>query len=351
MRIAQIPPLYEAVPPKLYGGTERVVAALSDSLVDLGHDVTVFTSGEAQTKARVCVVRDQALRLDDEPLKSDLAAHLAMLHKVRALANRFDVLHFHTELLHLPVFEDLAEKCLTTLHGRLDLKELDRVFRCWPEFPLVSISNQQRRPLLRANWVGTVLHGLPADQYRLVNKRGRYLAFLGRMSPEKAPEAAIRIAMRAEVPLKMAAKVDAADRDYFNCVVKPMLRHPLVEFVGEINEGEKAEFLGGALALLFPINWPEPFGLVMIEAMACGTPVIAFESGSVPEVIEDGVSGFIVKDEAAACKAVTKLAQLSRGRVRDAFEARFTASRMARDYIDLYAAIRSRERRPLAQAI
>jgi glycosyltransferase involved in cell wall biosynthesis len=351
MRIAQIPPLYEAVPPKLYGGTERVVAALSDSLVDLGHDVTVFTSSEAQTKARVRVVRDQALRLDDEPLKSDLAAHLAMLHKVRTLANRFDVLHFHTELLHLPVFEDLAEKCLTTLHGRLDLKGLDRVFRCWAEFPLVSISNQQRRPLLRANWVGTVLHGLPADQYRLVNERGRYLAFLGRMSPEKAPDAAIRIALRAEVPLKMAAKVDAADRDYFNCVVKPMLRHPLVEFVGEINEGEKGEFLGGAMALLFPITWPEPFGLVMIEAIACGTPVIAFESGSVPEVIEDGVSGFIVKDEAAACKAVTKLAQLSRGRVRGAFEARFTASRMARDYIDLYAAIRSRERRPLAQAI
>jgi glycosyltransferase involved in cell wall biosynthesis len=351
MRIAQIPPLYEAVPPRFYGGTERVVAALSDSLVELGHEVTVFTSGEAQTKARVHAVRDQALRLDGEPLKSDLAAHLAMLHEVRRCANRFDVLHFHTELLHLPVFEHLAAKCLTTLHGRLDLKELERVFRCWPEFALVSISNQQRHPMVRANWMGTVLHGLPPEQYRPVSKPGRYLAFLGRMSPEKAPDTAIRIALRAEVPLKMAAKVDPADRDYFNHVVKPMLRHPLVEFVGEINEGQKAEFLGGALALLFPICWPEPFGLVMIEAMACGTPVIAFDAGAVPEIVEDGVSGFIVTDEAGACAAVTKLAQLSRRRVRQAFETRFTASRMARDYLDLYAAIRSLERQPLARAI
>ena len=351
MRIAQIAPLYEAVPPKLYGGTERVVAALSDALVDLGHEVTVFTSGEAQTKAQVHAVRDQALRLDDQPLKSDLAAHLAMLHEVRRLANRFDVLHFHTELLHLPVFEDLAATCLTTLHGRLDLKDLERVFRCWPGFSLVSISNRQRRPLPRANWLGTVLHGIPPDRYRLVNEHGGYLAFLGRMSPEKGPDSAIRIAVRAGLPLKMAAKVDAADRDYFNCVVKPMLRHPLVEFVGEINESEKATFLGAARALLFPIKWPEPFGLVMIEAMACGTPVIAFDAGAVPEILEDGVSGFLVKGEDAACEAIAQVMQLSRRQVRHAFEARFTAARMARDYLELYAAIQSVERQPLARAI
>lgn len=338
MRIAQIPPLYETVPPKLYGGTERVVAALSDALVELGHDVTVFTTADASTKAHVHAVREQSLRLDSNSLKSDPAAHLCLLSEVRRLAERFDILHFHTDLIHLPVFEQLAHRCVTTLHGRLDLTDLERVYRAWPEFALVSISDQQRRPLRRANWIGTVMHGLPARQYPLVTSPGGYLAFLGRMCPEKGPDAAIRIALRCGLPLRMAAKVDSADRDYFKCVVEPLLDHPLIEFVGEISEREKPAFLGGALALLFPIAWPEPFGLVMIEAMACGTPVIAYEAGAVPEIVQSGVSGFIVRNEAEACAAVNHASRLHRWRVRAAFEERFTAKRMACDYLEIYRA-------------
>lgn len=353
MRIAQIPPLFETVPPRLYGGTERVVAALSDALVEMGHDVTVFSTPEAQTRARLHCVRDQALRLDPAALKSELAAHLSMLHQVRACAAHFEVLHFHTELMHFPVFEQLAAKCVTTLHGRTDVKDLEGAYRRWPEFGLVSISQQQRRPLRHANWLATVAHGLPLEKFPYHGTRGKYLAFLGRMSPEKAPDAAIHIALRAGVPLKMAAKVDNVDRDYFNSVVKPLLGHRDIEFVGEINDKEKPSFLGEALALLFPIVWPEPFGLVMIEAMACGTPVIAFDAGAVPEVLEDGESGFIVRNEEQAVTAVERIDALPRAAVRRSFERRFTSFHMAQNYLDVYAGLGARvpARQRLVQAV
>ena len=336
MRIAQVPPLYEAVPPRFYGGTERVVAHLTDALVDLGHEVTLFASAEARTKADLVVVRDQAIRLDPAPLKSDLAAHIAMLAEVRRRADDFDVIHFHTDMIHFPLFEGMAGKTLTTLHGRLDLKDLPGVYRRWPQFPLVSISDSQRAPLPFANWAGTVLHGMCAEIYEYHPKPEGYLAFLGRISPEKGPERAIAIAKRVGRRLKIAAKVDAADREYFHAVVEPLLDHPLIEFVGEIGDAEKSAFLGGADALLFPIAWPEPFGLVMIEAMACGTPVIAYQWGSVPEVIEEGVTGFIVDDEDEAVAALRRLPDLSRQTVRERFETRFSAHAMARRYEDLY---------------
>lgn len=336
MRIAQVPPLYEAVPPRFYGGTERVVAHLTDALVDLGHEVTLFASGDARTKAELVVVRDQAMRLDPAPLKSDLAAHMAMLAEVRRQAHRFDVIHFHTDMLQFPMFEDMAGKTLTTLHGRLDLKDLPGVYRRWPQFPLVSISDHQRRPLPFANWAGTVLHGMAEEIYDFRPKPEGYLAFLGRISPEKGPDRAIAIAKRLGKPLKIAAKIDAADRAYFHDEVEHLLDHPLIEFIGEISDHQKSDFLGGADALLFPIAWPEPFGLVMIEAMACGTPVIAYDSGSVPEVIEDGLTGFIVRGEDEAVAAAQRLGDLDRRAIRGRFETRFSATAMARRYLELY---------------
>ena len=336
VKIAQISPLYEAVPPKLYGGTERVVAHLCDALVDLGHEVTLFASAEACTKARLAPVRDQAIRLDPAPLKSDLAAHMSMLHEVRRRADQFDVLHFHTDMLHFPLFEDMSERTLTTLHGRLDLKDLPGVYRRWPQFPLVSISDDQRRPLPWANWAGTVPHGMTADLYEFQPRPEGYLAFLGRISPEKGPDRAIAIAKRLGMPLKIAAKVDPADAAYFRNQIEPLLDHPLIEFVGEIGDGEKSAFLGGASALLFPIQWPEPFGLVMIEAMACGTPVIAFRWGSAPEVIDPGVTGFLVDDEDEAVAVFPRVAGLDRRAVRARFERRFSAPAMARGYLTLY---------------
>ncbi|HUZ14119.1 MAG TPA: glycosyltransferase family 4 protein [Caulobacteraceae bacterium] len=337
MKIAQIPPLYEAVPPRLYGGTERVVAHLCDTLVELGHDVTLFASADARTKARLVVVRDQAIRLDPAPLKSDLASHFSMLDQVRQQQGRFDILHFHMDMAHLPFFEDMAERTLTTLHGRLDLKDLPAVYRRWAKYPLVSISDAQRVHLPFANWAGTVHHGMPADLYRFNPEGGDYLAFLGRISPEKGPDRAIRIATGLGMPLKIAAKVDAVDAAYFRQTIEPMLDHPLVEFVGEIGDADKSAFLGGARALLFPIDWPEPFGLVMIEAMGCGTPVIAFDCGSTSEVVEPGVSGFLVRTEAEAMAAVRRLPELDRREVRRRFDRRFSAVSMARAYLDLYA--------------
>jgi glycosyltransferase involved in cell wall biosynthesis len=337
MRIAQVPPLYEAVPPKFYGGTERVVAHLTDALVDLGHDVTLFASAEAQTKARLVTVRDQAIRLDPAPLKSDLAAHLTMLWEVRQRAHEFDVIHFHTDIIHFPMFMDMAQRTVTTLHGRLDLKDLAPVYERWPQFPMVSISDDQRKPLPGVNWAATVQHGMRTDIYDFRANTDGYLAFLGRISPEKGPERAIAIAKRVGMKLKLAAKVDAADRAYFEEQIAPLLDHPLIEFIGEIGDSQKSAFLGGAEALLFPIAWPEPFGLVMIEAMACGTPVIAYDCGSVPEVIEDGVTGFIVRDEDEAVAAVGRLADLNRAAIRRCFELRFSATAMARRYLDLYA--------------
>lgn len=338
MRIAQVAPLYEAVPPRLYGGTERVVAHLTDALVDLGHEVTLFASADARTHATLVPVRDQPIRLDPAPLKSDLAAHLATLHEVRRRAPGFDVIHFHLDMLHFPMFEDIARRTLTTLHGRLDVKDLSAVYRRWPHYPLVSISDHQRNPLRFANWAGTVYHGMPARLYPFSPRAsGGYLAFLGRISPEKRPDRAIAIAIDAGMPLKIAAKVDSVDRDYFHDCIEPLLDHPLVEFLGEIGDREKPAFLGGASALLFPIDWPEPFGLVMIEAMACGTPVVAWNNGSVPEVVDDGVSGRVVDSHAEAVAAVAEVAGYDRRAIRAVFERRYSAEAMARGYEALYA--------------
>jgi len=337
MKIAQVSPLYEAVPPKLYGGTERVVAHLTDALVDLGHEVTLFASGDARTRAALVSVRDEALRLDPEPLKSDLAAHMALLGELKDRADEFDIIHFHTDLIHFPFFERLAGRTVTTLHGRLDLKDLPDAYERWPQFPLVSISESQRRPLAWANWVATVPHGFPAEHYRFSPTPQGYLAFLGRMSPEKGPDRAIEIATRLGKPLKMAAKVDRADLAWFEEVIEPLiLGNPLVEFVGEIGDGEKSDFLGGAEALLFPIEWPEPFGLVMIEAMACGTPVVAYRRGAAPEVIEDGATGFLVDDIDQAAEAAARAVLLDRAAIRKRFELRFSATAMARRYLDVY---------------
>jgi len=337
MKIAQIAPLYEAVPPRLYGGTERVVAHLTNALVDQGHQVTLFASADTQTRAQLVPMRAQALRLDPAPLKSDLASHMSMLHEVRRRAHEFDVLHFHVDLLHFPFFEDMAPRTLTTLHGRLDIADLPGAYMRWKQYPLVSISRHQRKPLPFANWLATIPHGLEATPYAFEPNPGGYLAFLGRISPEKRPDRAIEIATRAGMPLRIAAKVDAADARYFEQEIRPLLDNPLVDFVGEIGDADKAAFLGGARALLFPIDWPEPFGLVMIEAMACGTPVIGWRCGSVPEVIEHGVSGLIVEDEAQAVEAVHAAGALDRRRVRQAFEKRFSAQVMASAYVEQYA--------------
>ncbi|WP_295705893.1 glycosyltransferase family 4 protein [uncultured Brevundimonas sp.] len=337
MKIAQVTPLYEAVPPKLYGGTERVVAHLTDALVDLGHDVTLFASADAETKARLVPVRDQAIRLDPAPLKSDLAAHMTMLAEVLDRADEFDVIHFHTDMIHFPFFRNCADKTLTTLHGRLDLKDLPEVYRRWSDFGLVSISDDQRKPLAFANWTATVHHGMPGDQYRFSPKSEGYLAFLGRISPEKRPDRAIEIATKLGKPLKMAAKIDAADKRYWEETIRPLVEgNPLVEFIGEIGDHQKSDFLGGAEALLFPIDWPEPFGLVMIEAMACGTPVVAFRCGSTPEIIEDGATGFLVDTMEQAIAAAGRAHLLDREAIRARFDLRFSSVAMARRYVEVY---------------
>jgi glycosyltransferase involved in cell wall biosynthesis len=337
MKIAQIAPLYEAVPPKLYGGTERIVAHLTDALVELGHDVTLFSSADARTRATLVPVRDQAFRLDPCILKSDLAAHLSMLHEIRKRRREFDLLHFHVDLIHFPFFADSAAQTVTTLHGRLDLKDLPEAYSRWREYPLVSISDDQRKPLPDANWLATIPHGLAECAYRFTAApRDPYLAFLGRISPEKRPDRAIAIAKRCGLRLRIAAKVDDADRAYFHEIVEPLLDDPLIEFVGEIGDAGKSAFLGNASALLFPIDWPEPFGLVMIEAMACGTPVIAWGCGSVAEIIDEGDTGYIVNSEDEAVSAITKLADIDRGRVRKVFEERFSSTVMARNYLRVY---------------
>jgi glycosyltransferase involved in cell wall biosynthesis len=337
MRIAQVAPLMESVPPCLYGGTERVVSYLSEELVHQGHDVTLFASGDSRTSANLVRCSDMALRLNPA-VKDALPYHLIMLKEVCRQADDFDVIHFHIDMLHFPLVTGFADRTLTTLHGRLDLPDLKPFYAAFPEIPLVSISDSQRLPLAPLRWAGTVPHGLPQNLLPFTaNPRGNYLAFLGRTSAEKRPDRAIEIAARAGLPLKIAAKIDKVDRVYWDTVVAPLIsRHRNVEFVGEINEAQKAEFLGNALALLFPIDWPEPFGLVMIEAMACGTPVIAFRAGSVPEVVDEGVTGFIVDDAAEAAVAVSRLAILDRAKVRARFERRFSVERMANDYLSIY---------------
>jgi len=336
MKIAQVAPLAEAVPPKLYGGTERVVAYLTDALVELGHDVTLFASGDSSTKATLSPVWPRALRLDPE-VKDHLAPMFMQLETVARRAHEFDVIHWHIDYLSYPLLRRLDTPSLTTLHGRLDLPELPPLYRLYGDIPVVSISDSQREPLPEAHFVATVLHGLPKNLLNKGEGRGGYLAFLGRISPEKAPDAAIRIAARAGVPLKIAAKVDLIDREYFKTKIEPLLGRSDVEFIGEICEDRKQEFLGNAAGLLFPIAWREPFGLVMIEAMACGTPVVAFDNGSVPEVLEDGLTGFISATEDQAVDAVRSLSTLDRNRIRREFERRFTAQHMAQNYLKLYA--------------
>ncbi|MEO9191978.1 MAG: glycosyltransferase family 4 protein [Acetobacteraceae bacterium] len=350
MRIAQIAPLFEAVPPKLYGGTERVVYSLTEELVAMGHDVTLFASGDSVTSAKLAPMRDQALRLDPT-VKDWIAYYMRMMELVRRRADEFDVLHFHTDYFPLSLFSRQATPFVTTLHGRLDLPEFKVIYETFPDAPFVSISDDQRRPIPGLNWVRTVLHGMP-ERLLMPRPIGQdYFAFLGRISPEKGVDKAIRIAGAAGVKLKIAAKVDAADKKYWDEEIKPLLdRSPHVEFIGEINDAQKPEFLSGATALLFPIDWPEPFGLVMIEAMACGTPVIAFPCGSVPEVIDHGVTGFIVPDEAAAVRAIGNLGQLDRRQVRRQFERRFTARRMAEDYLSVYEEL-CVDSRPLLRAV
>ena len=337
MKIAQIAPLCESVPPRLYGGTERVVAHLTEALVEQGHEVTLFASGDTVTSAKLVATRALPLRLDPAPLKSDLASHLTLLHEVRRRAHEFDVLHFHIDLLHFALFENIAERTLTTLHGRLDIADLLQVYERWPDYRLVSISDHQRTHLPDANWYSTVYHGMSPRGYQYsAQGSGGYLAFLGRISPEKRPDRAIEIAKAAGVPIRIAAKVDEVDRAYFEQRIRPLLDHPLVTYIGEIGDELKSDFLGQARALLFPIDWPEPFGLVMIEAMACCTPVIAWRCGSVPEIVQHGITGWIVDDIQQAVAAVDAVRHLPRARIRATFEQRFTAHAMATRYSQLY---------------
>jgi glycosyltransferase involved in cell wall biosynthesis len=339
MKIAQIAPLAESVPPKLYGGTERVVSYLTEELVRLGHDVTLFASADSETSGELLACAPRALRLDPA-LKDPLAPQTHQLALVYKHAHEFDVLHFHIAHLHLPLFRPLARKTVTTLHGRLDLPELAPLYRQFADMPLVSISNAQRRPLAFANWMGTVYHGLAREVCPFnPAPRGGYFAFLGRVSPEKGLERAIEIARRAGARLRIAAKIDPADEEYFHTRIVPLLGEPGIEFVGEVNEEQKPSFLGNATALLFPIDWPEPFGLAMIEAMSCGTPVIAWPDGAVPEVVEHGLTGFIVDSVDTALAAVNDVPRLDRLRVRTRFEERFSAKRMAQDYLALYRAL------------
>jgi glycosyltransferase involved in cell wall biosynthesis len=342
MRIAQVAPLYESVPPKLYGGTERVVSWLTEELVRLGHDVTLFASGDSLTTARLVPPCKKALRLDSNCV-DQLAHHVLMLDQVFSEKENFDLIHFHVDYLHFPFSRRQEIAHVTTLHGRLDLPDLVPLYRHFRDMPVISISDAQRKPLPWANWHGTVHHGLPPESFSLGGGKGGYLAFLGRTSPEKGLDQAIEIAKRAEMPLKIAAKIDRVDVEYFQTVIKPLLNHPLIEFIGEVGYPEKNVFLGNAAALLFPINWREPFGLVMIEAMACGTPVIAYPRGSVPEVVQERVTGFVVPDLESAVQAVKRLVEIDRKKCRRHFEQHFNAERMSREYFNIYQRLVRRE--------
>jgi glycosyltransferase involved in cell wall biosynthesis len=327
--------LFESVPPKCYGGTERVVSYLTDELVRQGHQVTLYASGDSVTSARLVAATRRSLRLDGKCV-DQLAHHIRLLELVAKDAGKYDVIHYHIDYLHFPLSRRQPVPHVTTLHGRLDLPDLVPLYREFRDMPVVSISHAQRTPLPWANWQATVYHGLPPDLYRFRERPGTYLAFLGRISPEKRVDRAIKIARRLGMPLKIAAKVDSVDREYFRRAIQPLMQAPLIEYVGEVGEAEKDNLLGNAYALLFPIDWPEPFGLVMIEALACGTPVIAYRHGSVPEILDDGVTGFVVSDFESALRATQQVAELDRRRCRAAFEQRFVAARMARDYVSTY---------------
>ena len=343
MRIAQVAPLYESVPPKYYGGTERVVSYLTEELVRQGHEVTLFASGDSETSARLVAACRRSLRLDKHCI-DQLAHHIVMLEGVFQRAAEFDIVHFHVDYLHFSMSRRQQITHVTTLHGRLDIPDLFPLYQEFQDMPVISISNVQREPLPWANWQATVHHGLPANLYRFRAQTGSYLAFLGRISPEKRVDRAIEIAKRVQIPLKIAAKVDRVDRKYFKSTIEPLLCDSLVEVVGEIGDREKDEFLGNAYALLLPIDWPEPFGLVMIEAMACGTPVIAYSGGAVPEIMEQGHTGFIVEGLEDAVEAARRIPKLSRERCREVFEQRFTATRMANDYVRAYERLINRKR-------
>jgi len=335
VRIAQVAPLYESVPPKYYGGTERVTSYLTEELVRQGHEVTLFASGDSVTTARLVPCTPRSLRLDTECIDR-LAHHFVMLEQVFREAGQFDIIHFHIDYFHFAWTRREGRPSVTTLHGRLDYPDLVPLHREYLPMPVVSISDSQREPLPWLNWQATVYHGLPKDLYQFHPEDGKYLAFIGRISPEKRVDRAIEIAKRLGMKLKIAAKIDAVDREYFEKEVEPLFNNSFVEYLGEIGEQEKDEFFGNAYAVLFPINWREPFGLVMIEAMACGTPVIAFRMGSVSEVMKDGVTGFIVEDVDGAVKAVEKIPTVSRQGCRRYFEEHFTATRMALDYLAIY---------------
>jgi glycosyltransferase involved in cell wall biosynthesis len=336
LKIAQVSPLYESVPPKYYGGTERIVSYVTEELVRQGHEVTLFASGDSVTEAQLIAPCRQSLRLQKNCM-DQMAHHFLMLERVFKGADRFDIIHFHIDYMHFPLSRRNLVPQITTLHGRLDIPDLIPLYKEFREMPVVSISNAQRKPLSWINWQETVYHGLPNDLYTFRKERGEYLAFLGRISPEKRVDRAIEIAKRTGMEIRIAAKVDPVDREYFKSVIKPLFKNPHVKYVGEIADKEKDEFLGNAYALLFPIDWPEPFGIVMIEAMACGTPVIAYRHGSVPEVIDDGTTGFIVESLGDAVRAVEEgVPTLSRQRCREVFEERFSASRMAGDYLNVY---------------
>ena len=348
MRIAQVAPLYERVPPLYYGGTERIVSYLTEELIKQGHELTLFASGDSITKGRLIAPCRRSLRLDST-CEDRVAYHFLQLEQVFQNAPSFDIIHFHIDYLHFPFSKRSDVPHLTTLHGRLDLPDLVPLYRQFADVHVVSISNAQRAPLPWVNWQETVYHGLPLDQYEYKINQGSYLAFVGRISPEKRVDRAIEIAKRAKMKLKIAAKVDAIDRRYMETEIRPLLDDPMVEFVGEIGEREKPEFLGNAYALLFPIDWVEPFGLVMIEAMACGTPVIAFRRGSVSEVIDHDVTGFIVDDIEESLQALAKIPHFDRERCRMVFEQRFSAACMADDYLEIYERLietKSRTRAP-----
>ena len=338
MKIAQVAPLWESVPPKLYGGTERIVSYITEELVQMGHDVTLFASGDSETAGRLEAVCPQALRLNTGIFNRD-APMIMLQERSLGASGDFDVIHSHLDFLGFPLARRNPRPVLTTLHGRLDLPELQPVFQEYAEMPLVSISDAQRRPLRWANWHATIHHGLPRLLYTHHSQSQGYLAFLGRISPEKRPDHAIEVAKRTGLPLRIAAKVDPADLQYYRSEIEPLLNHPLIEFIGEISDAEKNNFVGNALALVCPYDWPEPFGLVLIEALACGTPVLAYRRGSIPEVIEDGITGFVCENLSEMVDAVERIGEIDRSRCRASFEERFTADRMARDYVALYERI------------
>jgi len=346
LRIAQIAPLYESVPPKLYGGTERVVAYLTDELMNQGHHVTLFASGDSTTKARLIPICDRALRLSN-PL-DPLAYHILQLQEVFERIDEFDILHFHTDYLHFPFSYNRDVTTITTLHGRLDIEDLVPIYKKFREIPVVSISNAQREPLPLANWIGTVQHGLPADLYHQGEGKGNYVVFLGRISPEKRVDRAIEIARQAGVDIKIGAKIDKADQSYYDKEMKHLFSQPHVDFLGEVGESEKTELLQNAIALLFPIDWREPFGMVLIEALACATPVIAFNRGSVPEIISNGKTGYIVENISEAVAALQRIREISRDECRKTFENRFSATIMAKNYLRLYEMLVHPEKKRLS---